>query len=327
MTNSSGHRRPGGALELAGARRHEPALHHAEAVLQPQPPSPSPPVKASSTCSTRTCTRIRWHSCTAARLSLGAASTWSHRSWRGRRPRPSRPTVVMPCSRATSTARTRFRGRAARREHHEHVPGSADALDLPCEDLLVAVVVRDGGQRRGVGVEGDRGQGTTLTSGMEASDQFAASGAAPRPPSLRSPPRATCPPERNDCAIDRAAARRGSSRAPRSSSASAKGVGVVLQDVHLVSSVRSSSPSIRDGRPARPPPSARVGHRRAPTVLRRRHEADRSVVITVDVDHEEPVAQQARSVIPGAVPARSSGARDPVRPVASASSTRGMSSG
>ena len=52
----------GGARELAGARGHEPALHHAEAAFQPQPPSPSLPVKASSTCSTRTCTRIRWHS-------------------------------------------------------------------------------------------------------------------------------------------------------------------------------------------------------------------------------------------------------------------------
>ena len=65
------------------------------------------------------------------------------------------------------------RGCTTGRQHHEHVPGSADALDLPGKDLLIPVVVRDGGQRGGVGVKCDRGEGVTLTGGNEASDQFA----------------------------------------------------------------------------------------------------------------------------------------------------------
>src|SRR5436190_275042 len=51
-------------------------------------------------------------------------------------------------------------------------PAAPDGLDLPGEDAVVAVVVRDSRERRRVGVECDGRERRTFATGLEATDEL-----------------------------------------------------------------------------------------------------------------------------------------------------------
>src|SRR5712691_7266347 len=82
------------------------------------------------------------------------AIQWSANSDTGPRFAPVMATVTMPPARAASIAFTTFLERPEVEIPHQHVTASPQRLDLAGENMLIAEVVADGGQGRGIHRQG-----------------------------------------------------------------------------------------------------------------------------------------------------------------------------
>ncbi|MCY1302189.1 hypothetical protein D9M70_518350 [compost metagenome] len=61
-------------------------------------------------------------------------------------------------------------GISAGGDRHQHIAGLAEGIDLALEDLVEAIVVADGGEDGGIGIERDASQGQAFA--LEAAHQF-----------------------------------------------------------------------------------------------------------------------------------------------------------
>ena len=117
------------------------------------------------------CPMAMWPSWMRGVASEGTRRQWSHRSGIWPPPRPVMPTVTRPFARATCRASRTLGERPEVEMPNEHVAGAADRFDLAREQALVAVVVADRGEHRGVGGQREGGQARAVVG--EPADQLA----------------------------------------------------------------------------------------------------------------------------------------------------------
>jgi len=95
---------------------------------------------------------------------------------------PVSPTVTIPSSRAALIARRMLAERPEGRDRDQHVALAAEPAHLPLEELLVAVIVADCRQDRGVGRQRDRRCGRPVVIEPRQASRRRDAGRRPRYP-------------------------------------------------------------------------------------------------------------------------------------------------